>query len=131
MNLAQAFYGMTCAAETSFLAAHRDTLLDLFIERYRGYGGPAISRDKLKYMYKLAVAVLGIAWILDAPALIEAHIPELGAVRDRCDPRLRDVFLARAQLQLLMVFLHEWRADDLPAAVAALGGEIGPRALPR
>ncbi|MCB5945545.1 hypothetical protein [Acidocella sp. KAb 2-4] len=126
MNLAQAFYGMTCAAETSFLAQHRAALLGSFVERYRAYGGPELSLEKLAFMLKLAVAVLGIAWILDVPSLVEAHVPDLASVKDRHDPRLRDVFLARAQLQLLMVFLHEWRAGNLPAAVEALAAGRAP-----
>jgi hypothetical protein len=51
--------------------------------------------------------------MLDAPALIEREVPEIGDVRDRTDPRLRDVFLARAQHHLLIVLLNEWRRQDI------------------
>jgi hypothetical protein len=117
MNVAQAFFGMTCSAETDFLNAHRRGLMELFASEYGGHGGPAIEVDELAFLYKLSVALLGIAWILDAPSLVEGQIPDLRAVADRYDPRLSDNFLARAQLQILTVFLNEWRADQTDRAL--------------
>lgn len=117
MNVAQAFYGMTCAAETDFLNAHKRHLMTLFVEEYRRSGGPEIDVDELAFLIKLSVAVLGIAWILDAPSLVEAQIPDVHAVRGRRDPKLRNDFLARAQLQLLIVLLNEWQLDDIGAAL--------------
>lgn len=117
MNLAGAFYGMTCAAEAGFLNQHRRDLMRLFVDEYARHGGPAIDVEELAFLYKLSVAVLGIAWILDAPSLVEAQIPDLQEVKDRFDPKLRDNFLARAQLQLLIVLLNEWRAEDVGGAL--------------
>lgn len=117
MNLAGAFYGMTCAAEADFLNRHRRELMQLFVEEYARHGGPAIDVEELAFLYRLSVAVLGIAWILDAPSLVEAQIPDLHTVQDRFDPALRDNFLARAQLQLLIVMLNEWRAEDVGGAL--------------
>ncbi|RAR57906.1 hypothetical protein C7401_114125 [Paraburkholderia unamae] len=117
MNVAQAFYGMTCAAEAGFLHAHRRDLLALFVDEYRRGGGPAIDLDELAQLVRLAVAVLGIAWILDAPALIEREIGAIRAIEGRHDPALRNNFLARAQLQLLVVFLSEWQDDQIGAAL--------------
>jgi hypothetical protein len=117
MNLAQGFYGMTCAAETQFLNVHRRALMELFLEEYRVSGGPRIAIEQFAFLFRLAVAVLGVAWILDAPALVEAQIPELHSVEDRYDPRLRNDFLARAQLQLLVVFLNEWLVEDVGSAL--------------
>jgi hypothetical protein len=68
-------------------------------------------------MVKLSVAVLGIAWILDAPTLIEAQIPDIHAVKNRYDPKLKNDFLAHAQMHLLIVMLNEWQADDIGAAL--------------
>lgn len=117
MNVAQAFYGLTCAAETDFLNANRQTLIATFVQEYRSHGGPAISVEELTFLYKLSVAVLGVAWMLNAPALIEAEIPDVTTVADRYDPKFRDVFLARAQLQILIVFLNEWEQLEIGAAV--------------
>jgi hypothetical protein len=117
MNVAQAFYGMTCAAEIDFLNAHRRDLMALFVGEYRRNGGPAIDIDELAFMVKLSVAVLGIAWILDAPTLTEAQIPDIHTVKNRYDPKLKNDFLAHAQIHLLIVMLNEWQADDIGAAL--------------
>jgi len=117
MNVAQAFYGMTCSAETDFLNTHGRDLMALFVQEYRLSGGPLIDIDELAFLYKLSVAVLGIAWILDAPSLVEAQIPDLNAVEDRYDPKLKNNFLARAQLQILVVFLNTWWSDDIGRAL--------------
>jgi hypothetical protein len=71
--------------------------------------------------YRLSVAVLGIAWILDAPSLIEGELPDFARLQGRRDPKLRSSFLARAQLQLLMVFLNEWQAEDIGEALRRFG----------
>ena len=120
MNLAQGLYGMTCAAEADFLNTHREDLLALFVDEYARSGGPLLDVEELGFMYRLSVAVLGIAWILDAPSLIEAEIPDFARLSGRKDPRLRENFLARAQLQLLVVFLNEWQAGNIGAALKKL-----------
>jgi hypothetical protein len=117
MNVAQAFYGMVCAAETGFMNAHKRGLLQLFVNELRDNQGPSLDVDELDLQFQLAVAVLGIAWILDAPSLVEAQISDVRAVQDRFDPKLRDDFLARAQLQLLVVFLNEWLVNDIGATL--------------
>jgi hypothetical protein len=117
MNVAQAFFGMTCSAETDFLNSHRRELMALFVEQYRLHGGPVVELDELELMYKVSVAVLGIAWILDAPSIVERQIPNLAGIRDRYDPRLSGDFLARAQLQILTVFLNEWAVCDITGAL--------------
>ena len=117
MNVAQAFYGMTCSAEPAFLRRHSRELLQLFVAEYERNGGPAIRLEQLLLSYKLSVAVLGIAWILDAPSLVESQIPDLKCVPDRHDPRLKGNFLARAQLQLLVVLLDTWLFEDIGEAM--------------
>jgi len=113
MNLAQSFFGMICAAETGFLDAHEDELIALLLAEYRALGGPTVDRSAFVRSLRLSQALLGVAWMLDAPALIEREVPEIADVRDRTDPRLRDVFLARAQHHLLVVLLNEWRREDI------------------
>ena len=117
MNVAQAFYGMTCAAEAGFMNAHRHDLVKLFVREYHAHGGPLVDADEMAFMIRLSVAVLGIAWILDAPSIIEANLPDVATVKDRFDPKLKDCFLARAQLQLLVVMLNEWQHDHVGDAL--------------
>jgi len=122
MNLAQSFYGMSCAAETGFIAEHRGQLIDLFVAEYAARGGPALSASDFADQVKIATALLGIAWILDAPSLVQTELIEYRSLTGRTDPRLRGNFLARAQLQLLMVFLNDWRVGNIGALLAGLPG---------
>ncbi|MET0546576.1 MAG: hypothetical protein ABWZ40_09715, partial [Caulobacterales bacterium] len=117
LNVAQSVYGMTCAAETKFLAAHEDDLIRAFLAEYERSGGPRLDRAEFQQHYNLCVALAGIAWILDAPTLVEQEIPDAVTLTGRHDPKLRNNFLARAQLQLLMVLLDIWRRNDIGASL--------------
>lgn len=120
MHLAQSFFGMICAAEGAFVNAHRDRLIELWCDVYRRAGGCNIAVDQFREDYKLAVALLGIAWIIDAPTIIATQVADLESLSGREDSRLEKNFLARAQRQIFMLFLNEWRALDIGAAVARL-----------
>jgi len=117
MHLAQAFFGMTCGALPEFLDDHRDRLVSVLAQEYARLGGPAIDEDVLAEQIRLSIAVLGVAWLLDAPEIIRREVPELAEVHDPRDPRLRGNFLARAQLQLLVTLLNEWRETGIGDAV--------------
>lgn len=117
MHLAQAFFGMTCGALPGFLNDHRDELIAILAAEYARLGGPAIAPEVLAEQVRLAIAVLGVAWLLDAPEIIRREVPELGDVEVAQDPRLRGNFLARAQLQLLVTLLNEWRETGIGDAV--------------
>ncbi len=120
MNLAQSFFGMTCAAETDFLEAHEEELTRLVLDEYQAHGGPAVPLEDFVRSIHLSMALLGTAWMLDAPSLIEAEIPDYATLKDRFDPRIRDKFIPRAQLQLMTVYLNEWRRYDIGRLVRSL-----------
>ena len=127
MNMAQAFFGMTCAAEIDFLNTHRADLLRHLVVTYRAEGGPAIDFATLDRMVKLATALLGLAWILDAPSVIAQQLPTYATASDRHDPMIRDDFLVRAQLQILNNFLNAWASDGIGDALRAFAADH-PRA---
>lgn len=119
MNLAQSFVGMTCAAETAFLAQHEEALMQLVLEQYAASGGPVVDLPTFARSVQLSMAVLGTAWMLDAPSLIAAEIPDYRSLENRYDPRIRDIFITRAQLQLMIVYLEEWRRLDMGTLIRA------------
>lgn len=121
-NLAQSYFGMLCAAEADFLAQHDADLQALLLGEYARLGGPTVDPAAWDLDVKIAIGLLGTAWMLDAPALVEAELPDYADLSDRTDPRLRALFLPRAQLQLLRLFLSEWRRKDISAAIAAMPG---------
>lgn len=112
MNVAQSIFGVLCAVEVEFWDRHANELIALFAEEYTRRGGPALDVAELSAQTHLFVALLGIAWMIDAPAIIAAQLPGLAPGDDRFTPTVRDNFLARAQLHLLTVFLNAWRRGD-------------------
>lgn len=124
MNVAQAFFGMTCAAEPDFLVDHERELLELFVTEFAAAGGAAIDPDAMAFMVKLSIAVLGTAWMLDAPSLVAMEVPDFADCADRTDPRLADNFLARAQAHLLRVLISEWRHQDIGGALRQFAAEL-------
>lgn len=122
MNIAQAFYGVMCAAEVPFWNAHKDELLALFAAEYQRHGGPAIDVAELDFHLQLYVAMLGLAWMITAPEIIEAQLGDLSGIASREDPRIKSNFLARAQLQLMTVFLNAWQTSDFGAACRRFEG---------
>jgi hypothetical protein len=119
VNIAQSFFGMICAAETDFLDRHETGLRRLLLEHYETLGGPRIDPALFDRCVLVATALLGVAWMIDAPALIEVEIPDFATVEDRFDPRIRDLFIPRCQLQLMTVFLWLWRSHDIGATIRA------------
>ena len=61
----------------------------------------------------LYAGTMGLAWLLDAPPLILALVPDLSEVNSRFDPRIAEDETARAQLQIMTVFLNLWETQDL------------------
>jgi hypothetical protein len=120
MNVAQGIFGVLCATETGIWDAHAHELIDLFAAEYAAHGGPVLDVDELRLHVRLFVAMLGLAWMLDAPTLVAAQIPDLSPDADRFDEALHSDFLARAQLQLMTVFLHVWQVEDLAGALHRL-----------
>lgn len=119
MNVAMAIWGAMSAADTGLWDRHFDGLLALFAAEYRGAGGPALDARRLKRQVLLYAALMGGAWLLDAPRYLQALVPELGQVSGRHDPRLRDNEMARCQLQMLTNVLNLWETQDIGALLAA------------
>ncbi len=117
MSVAQALFGALCAAETRMWNDHLDELISLFASEYHASGGPNLDCRQLKLHVKLFTALMGLAWTLDAPAVIQKQVPHLSEVKDRFDPRFTSNDLARIQLQLLTVFLNAWQTLDFGAAL--------------
>ena len=112
MNVAMALWGSLSGAETELLNNHLDALLALFVAEFRSCGGPTVDVQELKFHLDLYIAMMGLAWLMDAPPLIQAQIPDLAAVENRFDPRFKKNETARAQLHLMTTFLNLWQTRD-------------------
>lgn len=113
MNVAMALWGCLSAAETDLWDQHLDTLLQLFILEFSRCGGHELDRDELKLHLLVYAAAMGLTWLLDAPPMILARIPDLSAVTSRFDERFIGDETARAQLHFLTVFLNLWETQDM------------------
>ena len=112
MNVAMALWGAFSAAELELWDRHLDELLVLFVTEYRGCGGPTLDGDELKLHLHLYVAIMGLAWLLDAPAVLQQHIPDLNTSANRFDPRIRGNEATRVKLQMMTTFLNLWNTQN-------------------
>jgi hypothetical protein len=127
MNVALALWGALSGAETALWDNHLDALLTLFIDEFRGCGGPALEHRRLKQQLLLYVAMMGISWLLDGPARIRPQLPPPSPTLTCRDPAIRDSELVRTVLQMMVNVLNLWQRHGFGkilelALVAAAGG---------
>ncbi len=90
---------------------HLDELLALFIAEYQRAGGPPLQSAELKLHLHLYIAMMGLTWLMDVPALIEAQVPDLPDVKSRFDPRVHENEAAGVRLHMMGTFLHLWETQ--------------------
>ena len=112
MNVAMSLWGALCAAEIDLWDHHFNELLALFVAVFRRCGGPLLEVEELKLHLHLYIAMMGLAWLLDAPARIQAQFPDLNDVKNRFDPRFAANEPARVQLHMMTTFLNLWETQD-------------------
>lgn len=120
MNLGMALWGALSGAETGMWDLHLDELLRMFVTEFERYGGPPLDTARLRRHMLLYAGVMGVAWLLDVPALIHKRFGT--ATSTRKDPRIKDDESVRAPLQMLSNLLNLWQrhrmGDLLDAALA-------------
>ncbi len=120
MNLGMAIWGAMSAAETELWDAHLDELLQLVVTEVHRHGGPQLDPARLRRHTLLYAAAMGVAWLLDVPALVRKRFDTVPSTRK--DRRIRDDESLRAPLQMLSNLLSAWErhrvGDLLDAAVA-------------
>jgi hypothetical protein len=115
MNLGMAIWGAMSGTETDLWNAHLDELLQAFVAEFQSCGGPYLDAKRLARHTLLYAATMGVAWLLDVPALIRARFGA-DVPTDRKDPRIRNDEGVRAPLQMLSNLLNLWerhRVGDL------------------
>ncbi|BBX43815.1 hypothetical protein X011_09325 [Mycobacterium tuberculosis variant microti OV254] len=87
---------------------------------FRRHGGPELDVARLRRHTLLYAAAMGVAWLLDVPALIRKRFDI--APSSRTAPRIRNDESVRAPLQMLANLLTVWEryrvGDLLDAALA-------------
>jgi hypothetical protein len=128
MNVALALYGSLSGAEPEIWDDCLDEILRVFAAEYRAAGGPALDPAELKLHLQLMTALMGLAWLLDAPPIVRAQVPDLAAVESRFDPRFAGNETARMRLHMITMFFNVWRGQDLGAALDAFVARTGQAA---
>lgn len=113
MNVAMAIWGCLSGAEPSIWNDQLQALLTLFVAEFGQSGGPALDIGTLELHLTIYVAMMGLAWMLDAPRLILANAPDLARARSRLDPVIQESERARSQLLIMTAFLNLWEQEDM------------------
>jgi hypothetical protein len=109
MNLGVALAGCFYGAEPTFLVEHLDTLIGTFCAEFELASGLPLEAEELKHHLALQTACSGLLWMIDAPAVIQARVPDLADVPDWYDPRVFADELVRTQLHMSAIWLTLWR----------------------
>ena len=120
MNVAMAIWGALCSAETSLWDHYLDELLSLFAIEFHACGGPALDIVAFKQQVLLYAAIMGIAWLLDVPAYLQAQLPT--PVPGRTDPRIAGNETIRSRLLMMINFLNLWETADFGRVLEELLG---------
>lgn len=117
MNVAAALWGGLSAASLDIWDNHLDELLELFITELHAKGGPGLRLSDLKLHLDLATALLGLALMMDTPALVLSRLPEAATASGPRDPVLDKDEVARNFLHVFTAFLNLWQRCDFGASL--------------
>jgi hypothetical protein len=117
MNMAIALWGGLCGASLHIWDQHLDGLLTLFVSELHRHGGPLLDVTQLKLNLSLATAMLGLAMMMDVPALILQRLPEAVDALNPLDPIMHRNEIARSFLHVFSAFLNLWQTQDFGASL--------------
>lgn len=120
MNVGYALWGGLCGASLSVWDRHLDELLALFIAELHGHGGPRLDIRGLRLHLELSVLMLGLALLMDAPALVLTRLPEATQAQSPFDPLMRRNEVARSFLHLFTAFLNVLDKHELDISLDAV-----------
>jgi len=120
MNVGYALWGGVCGASLNVWDGHLDELLTRYISELHLQGGPQLDLVQLRLHLDLSVALLGLALMLDVPALVLARLPEVTRAQGPLDPIMHENEIARSFLHVFTAFLNLWQTHDFGASLDRL-----------
>ena len=127
MNLAYGLWGGLSASDGSFLAGHLDGLLGHFAAQLAAHGGPNIEPDDLGLHFDLSLALLGLALMMDTPALVTSRLPAIRDAAGPHDPLLAQEKVVHGFLHVSTNFLDLWERRNLGASLDRMLARTQPR----
>ena len=79
MNVAKSIYGAFSGANPVLWDNHLDEMLATFADAYQACGGPRLTLETLRSQVLLVTGLMGVGYLLDAPAIIERRLGDPGA----------------------------------------------------
>ena len=122
MNVAYALWGSLCGASLEIWDRHLEELLALFAGELHAQGGPRLDVAELRLHLHFYVATMGLAVLIEAPALVLSRLPEAAAAHGPLDPVFRKNEIARSFLHVFTAFLNLWQREDFGASLDRLVG---------
>ena len=120
MNGAYGIWGGLSAAEPAMLLDQLDGLLELYAQELAAHGGPAIDPDELGLHFDLSLALLGMALMLDAPALFAARMPNIAQANGPHNPMIAADGVVEGFLKVFTNFLLLWEQRDFGRSLARM-----------
>jgi hypothetical protein len=117
MNVAYALWGCLCGASLEIWDKHLGELLALFVGELHAHGGPRLDMAELRLHLHFYVATIGLAMMMDTPALVLSRLPEAVSAHSPFDPLLRKDEVARNFLHVFTAFLNLWQTHDFGASL--------------
>src|SRR5690606_39007749 len=115
MSVAQSIYGAFSGADKLLWDNHLDEIVALFAGEFHACGGPRLEVAELKRHVLLFTAMMGLAYLMDAAAIIERRVENLDGVSGPDDPAIEENEDARVQLHMVTMFLNQWQTRDIGA----------------
>lgn len=117
MNVATALWGGLSGASRQIWDDHLDALLARFAGVLGAAGGPALEVAELRLHLDLAVAILGLSLMIDAPALALRRLPRIAEARGPHDPIVLGDPVVHGFLLVFVNFLNLWATHDMAASL--------------
>lgn len=117
MHVTRALWGGLSAAEMAMLNAHLDELLALFATELAAQGGPKLDLAELGLHFDLALAMTGLALMMDLPVLVLSRLPAAARASGLHDPLLREDPVVHGFHHVTANFLNLWATRDFGASL--------------
>jgi hypothetical protein len=117
MNVAYALWGCLCGAGLEIWDEHLDELLVLFTGELHARGGPLLDVTQIRLYLDFYAATMGLAVLIQAPALVLSRLPEAANAYSPLDPVFGKNEVARGFLHVFTAFLNLWQTHDFGASL--------------
>ncbi len=87
----------------------------MFVGEYAAAGGPGLDPEELIRQLLRYATVMGVSWLLGAPARLRAGLGEPAPELTRFHPTIAGDESLRAPLQMLVNVLWLWRTREVAA----------------